>query len=59
MGWVALFSMLAGLLYGSWVDGLGLGWIVLTLALLPAVLAAALWGVNRRNLRRAAIARPA
>ncbi len=55
VGWVALFSVLAGLLYGSWVDGLGLGWIALTLGLLLAVLAVALWAVNRRNVRHASI----
>ncbi len=32
VGWVALFSILAGLLYGAWVDGANLGIVVLFLA---------------------------
>ncbi len=32
VGWVALFSTLAGLLYGAWVDGTSLGVIFLCLA---------------------------
>jgi hypothetical protein len=52
VGWVALFSMLAGLLYGAWVDGVGLGWIALSLGALLTLLAAALWLVNRYNLHR-------
>jgi uncharacterized membrane protein YraQ (UPF0718 family) len=51
VGWVALFSALAGLLYGSWVDGVALGWIALSLLVLLVVLAAALWFVNRHNTR--------
>jgi uncharacterized membrane protein YraQ (UPF0718 family) len=52
VAWVALFSTLAGLLYGSWVDGVAAGWITLELAGLLAVLAAALWFVSRRNAHR-------
>lgn len=26
VGWVAFFSTIAGLTYGAWVDGMGLGW---------------------------------
>ena len=53
VAWVALFSTLAGLLfYGSWVDGVALGWIVLALGALLAVLAAALWLINWRNAHR-------
>ena len=52
VGWVALFSALAGLLYGAWVDGIAFGWIALSLLMLLAVLAAALWFVNRYNLHR-------
>jgi len=47
--WVALFSTLAGLIYGSWVDGTSLGLIVLYLALFLAALALVLWLVSRRN----------
>jgi hypothetical protein len=51
--WVALFSTLAGLLYGSWIDGANLGLLVLYLASLLAVLAGVLWWVNRRSQVRA------
>ena len=47
--WVALFSTLAGLIYGAWTDGTSLWLIVLYLAGLLAVLAAILWIVNRRK----------
>jgi len=39
VGWVALFSTLAGLIYGEWVDGAGLGMIILYLAASLGVLA--------------------
>ncbi len=50
--WVALFSTLAGLIYGSWVDGASIGIIVLYLAAFLAALAGVLWWVNRRNQAR-------
>jgi hypothetical protein len=46
---VALFSTLAGLIYGAWVDGTSLGLLALYLAALIAVLGAALWLVNRKQ----------
>lgn len=49
VGWVALFSTLAGLIYGAWVDGTSLGLLALYLAALIAVLGAALWLVNRNQ----------
>jgi hypothetical protein len=49
VGWVALFSMLAGLIYGSWVDGASLGLVLLYLAVFLAALAVLLWWVGRRN----------
>ena len=58
VAWVALFSTCAGLLYGWWVDGAGLGWIALYLGLFLAVLATALWLVNRRNEHRGYAMRP-
>ena len=48
VGWVALFSTLAGLMYGAWVDGTRFGSLVIYLVLFLAVLAAILWQVNRR-----------
>jgi hypothetical protein len=47
--WVALFSTLAGLIYGSWVDGTSIGSVALYLAGFLAVLSGALWWVSRRN----------
>jgi hypothetical protein len=49
VGWVALFSTLAGLIYGSWVDGASLGMVLLYLASFLAILAGVLWWVNRRS----------
>ncbi|MBN1439975.1 MAG: permease [Anaerolineales bacterium] len=49
--WVALFSMLAGLIYGAWIDGTGLGLLALFLAAFLAVLAGLLILINRRVAR--------
>jgi hypothetical protein len=55
VGWVALFSTLAGLIYGTWVDGTSFGLVVLYLLMFLGVLAAALWLVNRRNAAKASV----
>jgi hypothetical protein len=47
--WVALFSTLAGLIYGAWIDGAGIGRIALYLVAFLAVLSAALWLAGRRS----------
>jgi uncharacterized protein len=52
VGWVALFSMLAGLIYGAWVDGMSLGLLTLYLAMLLTVLGLTLWIVGRRNQQK-------
>jgi hypothetical protein len=52
--WVALFSTLAGLTYGSWVDGASLGMILLYLVIFLSMLALVLWRVSRRNREIAA-----
>jgi uncharacterized protein len=49
VGGVALFSSMAGLLYGAWVDGVGLAWLASGLAGFTAVLAAALAWLHRRR----------
>ncbi|MDO8250527.1 MAG: permease [Rhodoferax sp.] len=49
VGWVAVFSITAGLLYGAWVDGVGLIWLALGLAAFAAVLAAGLAWLHRRQ----------
>ncbi|HLE13277.1 MAG TPA: permease [Anaerolineales bacterium] len=56
VGWVALFSTLAGLIYGSWVDGTS-AWVLLAyLAGFLAVLAASLALINQHNASRTALA---
>lgn len=49
VGWVALFSMLAGLIYGSWVDGANVWHIALYMMFFLSVLAFVLYLVNKRN----------
>jgi uncharacterized protein len=49
VGLVALFSIVAGLSFGAWVDGVGLVWIVLGLAAFASILAAALAWLNGRR----------
>ena len=57
VAWVALFSLLSGLLYGAWVDGTSLLVIAAYLAGLVAVLAVALtWAGRRGHARDAALA---
>ena len=53
VSWVALFSTLAGLMYGAWVDGASLGLVTLYLTLFLSVLAGIMWLVNRRNAETA------
>jgi hypothetical protein len=53
--WVALFSTLAGLIYGSWIDGASIGLILLYLAIFLAALAGVLWWVNRRSQMRVSV----
>jgi hypothetical protein len=50
VAWVALFSTLAGLIYGTWVDGASIGLIVFYLVAFLAGLTGILWWANRRNL---------
>lgn len=57
VAWVALFSTLAGLIYGAWIDGTPIGLLFLYLAGFVAVLALALWWIERQN--KARISQPA
>lgn len=50
VGWVALFSTLAGLIYGAWVDGASVGLVTIYLLVFLAILVGALWWVSRRNV---------
>jgi uncharacterized membrane protein YraQ (UPF0718 family) len=59
VGWVALFSTLAGLLYGAWVDGVS-AWLIGSYLLAAlAVLALALWLAGSRARQQADAALPA
>jgi uncharacterized protein len=49
VGWVALFSTLAGLIYGSWVDGASLWLLALYLIVGLGLLALALAWITRRQ----------
>lgn len=51
VGGVAVFSISAGLLYGMWVDGVSLLWLVLGLAAFAATLSVALAWLQRRQQR--------
>jgi len=53
--WVAVFSTLAGLLYGAWVDGAHLGIVALYLSSILALLAVFFWLLNRRNKAKHAV----
>jgi len=49
VGLVAVFSVLAGLIYGAWVDGVNPVWLAVGLAAFVGTLAAVLsWMLGRR-----------
>ena len=52
VAWVALFSTVAGLIYGSWIDGTSLGWIAVYLVGFLGLLAVGLLLAERRNSRQ-------
>lgn len=52
VGWVALFSTLAGFIYGAWVDGASIGMVVLYLLAFLSVLSGALWFIDHRTHRK-------
>ncbi len=49
VAWVALFSMLAGGLYGAWVDGTAAHWLVLILFGIFALLSSGLFWLYRKQ----------
>jgi len=51
VAWVALFSTLAGLLYGTWIDGTSAWLILIYLTAFLGVLALGLWRVSRHTLQ--------
>jgi uncharacterized membrane protein YraQ (UPF0718 family) len=54
VAWVALFSTLAGLIYGAWVDGTGIGLVAVYLTTFLVLLSGLLWLVNRHNIQKMA-----
>lgn len=54
VAWVALFSVLAGLIYGAWIDGTSITVIFLYLVALLALLSGMLWFVNRHDVQKVA-----
>ena len=50
VGWVALFSIVSGLIYGAWIDGASQIQLGLYLAAFLLVLAGVLFLVNRHRL---------
>jgi len=54
VGWVTLFSTLAGLLYGAWVDGVSAWLILLGLGSVLTMLVLVLWLIGQRFHRAAA-----
>ena len=59
VGWVALFSTLAGLIYGAWVDGASPWLVIAYVSACLAALATALYQVHRRQRESATAPRPA
>jgi uncharacterized protein len=59
VGWVALFSTLAGLTYGAWVDGTSFWLLSLLLGFFLAGLAAVLFLVNKRLQQKGSLAQTA
>jgi hypothetical protein len=57
VAWVSLFSTVAGLLYGAWVDGTSLGLVTLYLILFLGVLSGLFWIIEGQKKKRA-IAQP-
>ncbi len=49
VAWVSLFSTIAGLLYGAWVDGASLGLVSLYLVVFLGILALVVWVIERQN----------
>ncbi|MEW6401309.1 MAG: permease [Chloroflexota bacterium] len=50
VGWVALFSTLAGLIYGTWVDGTSLWLVSFYIFGFLAILVGAMWLANRGSV---------
>ena len=55
VGWVALFSTVAGLLYGAWVNGTSLGLVSLYLLIFLSLLAGLFWLISRQKMIKAPV----
>ena len=55
VAWVSLFSTVAGLLYGAWVNGTSLGLLALYLAIFLGILALMISGVERISDKAATV----
>ena len=55
VGWVSLFSTVAGLLYGAWVNGTSLGLVALYLLVFLGLLALYVWYAERRQDQAASV----
>ncbi len=53
VGWVSIFSTVAGLLYGAWVNGASIGMVSLYLVIFLSLLAGLFWFINRQTMREA------
>jgi multisubunit Na+/H+ antiporter MnhF subunit len=59
VGWVALFSTAAGMIYGAWVDGANLWVLVLLVFVFLLLLTAGLWLVNRSHQKQVLLSKAA
>ena len=55
VAWVSLFSTVAGLLYGAWVNGTSIGLVMIYLVVFLGILAGIVWIFERRNKPKPAI----
>jgi len=54
VAWVSLFSTVAGLLYGAWVNGTSIGLVSIYLLLFLGLIAGFFWIIEQRNVQQAA-----
>ncbi|MGB2965545.1 MAG: permease [Anaerolineales bacterium] len=52
VAWVSLFSTIAGLLYGAWVDGTSIGLVILLLLMFLSLLAVMVWVIEQKNRKQ-------
>ena len=57
VAWVSLFSTIAGLLYGAWVDGASIGLVTLYLVGFLGLLALLVWTIEKKNSKQATVSK--